>query len=135
DRDKRLDDLRRFLDERAPSVALVGELDLPGPDTEPYLKNRRFDLLYNFLGNNAFFLSLVRESALPLVAQFRALGELHGDGWLNFVRNLDELDLERLSEHDRAEVFDALAPDHEMRIYGRGIRRAWAPMMRNEDQL
>lgn len=134
-RDERLDDLRAYLADRAPHVALVGETDLPGPQIEPFLHARRFDLLYNFLGNNALFLGIVRESARPLAEQFRALGELRGDGWLNFVRNLDELDLEQLTDSERSEVFDALAPDDDMRIYGRGIRRAWAPMMRNDDQL
>jgi maltose alpha-D-glucosyltransferase / alpha-amylase len=49
--------------------------------------------------------------------------------WANFQRNFDELDLERLSEEEREEVYAAFAPEPEMRIYGRGIRRRLAPML------
>ena len=48
-----------------------------------------------------------------------------------FVRNHDELDLERLSEREREEVYKAFAPREDMRIYGRGIRRRLAPMLKN----
>ncbi|NJK85469.1 MAG: hypothetical protein HC906_05370 [Bacteroidales bacterium] len=49
--------------------------------------------------------------------------------WANFIRNLDELDLERLSPGEREEVFHAFAPDTKMQVYGRGIRRRLAPML------
>ena len=49
--------------------------------------------------------------------------------WANFLRNLDEVDLERLTAAEREEVYRAFAPKEEMRIYGRGIRRRLAPML------
>ena len=48
-----------------------------------------------------------------------------------FIRNHDELDLERLEDNEREEVYKAFAPDENMRIYGRGIRRRLAPMLSN----
>jgi maltose alpha-D-glucosyltransferase/alpha-amylase len=45
------------------------------------------------------------------------------------LRNLDELDLERLTERERDVVYQAFAPDEDMRILGRGIRRRLAPMV------
>lgn len=42
---------------------------------------------------------------------------------------LPSLDLERLTEQEREEVMQAFAPDQNMRLYGRGIRRRLAPML------
>ncbi|HEY1105306.1 MAG TPA: trehalose synthase, partial [Agromyces sp.] len=47
----------------------------------------------------------------------------------NFVRNHDELTLDKLSDVERAEVFDAFAPDERMRVYDRGIVRRLPPML------
>ncbi len=48
--------------------------------------------------------------------------------WGLFLRNHDELDLGRLTERQRQQVFAAFAPDPEMQLYERGIRRRLAPM-------
>jgi len=48
---------------------------------------------------------------------------------LNFVRNLDELDLEQLADDERREVFAAFGAGAAGCLYGRGLRRGWAPMM------
>ena len=54
-------------------------------------------------------------------------------GWANFVRNHDELSLDKLSEEERQEVFAAFGPDEGMQMYGRGIRRR-LPTMLNGDE-
>jgi maltose alpha-D-glucosyltransferase/alpha-amylase len=54
---------------------------------------------------------------------------------VNWVRNHDELDLEQLGEEDRQAVMDRFAPDDDMRIYGRGIRRRTAPMLGGDPAL
>jgi glycosidase len=48
---------------------------------------------------------------------------------MNFLRNHDELTLDKLSEAERDEVFAAFAPDEEQRVYGRGITRRLPPML------
>jgi len=53
--------------------------------------------------------------------------------WANFLRHLDELDLSRIGGDAREELFTAFAPDDNMRVFGRGIRRRIAPML-NGDQ-
>ena len=133
---RRLDDLRSYLHERAPHVALLGEADVQAHEIRPYFEHGRFNLLYNFLSNNSIYLALVRESAVPLTGTITGLRDVVLEGrMLNFIRNVDELDLEQLSPEERDEVFAALAPGANMRIYGRGVRRGWAPMMRNSAQL
>lgn len=49
--------------------------------------------------------------------------------WANFLHTYDELDLSRLPEPERDDVFAAFAPDDSMRIYGRGIRRRPSSML------
>jgi glycosidase len=50
-------------------------------------------------------------------------------GWATFLRNHDELTLDKLEPEERDEVFAAFAPDEDMRIYGHGIRRRAASML------
>jgi maltose alpha-D-glucosyltransferase / alpha-amylase len=134
--DERFGDLRRYLSDRAPSIALLGEADVTPGEITRYFRNGRFDLLYNFFANNAVYLALARESAASVIGALNNLREARIEGsMLNFMRNLDELDLERLSAEERDEVFRNFAPEQDMRIYGRGIRRSWASMMHNDDQL
>jgi glycosidase len=48
------------------------------------------------------------------------------------VRNHDELTLDKLTENQRNEVFEAFAPDEAQRIYGRGITRRVPPMLEGD---
>ena len=47
----------------------------------------------------------------------------------HFVRNHDELTLDKLTEAERQEVFAAFGPDQDMQLYGRGLRRRLPPML------
>ena len=53
----------------------------------------------------------------------------HDAGWATFLRNHDELSLDKLEPAERDEVFAAFAPQERMRIYGHGIRRRVASML------
>ena len=46
--------------------------------------------------------------------------------WASFVRNHDELTLDKLTDAERQEVFAAFGPEPEMQVYGRGLRPAAA---------
>ncbi|PSB68076.1 trehalose synthase, partial [filamentous cyanobacterium CCP1] len=49
--------------------------------------------------------------------------------WLNFVRHHDELTLDCIEDEEREEIFQAFAPEENMQIYERGIRRRLPPML------
>ena len=49
--------------------------------------------------------------------------------WATFVRNHDELTLDKLSDDERQEVFAAFGPEQEMQVYGRGLIRRLPPML------
>ncbi|MCU1475243.1 alpha-amylase family glycosyl hydrolase [Amnibacterium sp.] len=133
DAGRRLDDLRGYLRHRAPSVALLGEVDLAPEQLPTYFDRGRIDQLLAFLPNNALMLSLATEDAAPLCAAVARHDDAvrHG-AWRQFLRNLDELNLSHLSDEQRQGVFDVFAPQEDERIYGRGIRRGWAPMMEHD---
>jgi maltose alpha-D-glucosyltransferase/alpha-amylase len=128
-----LRDLRAFLDRRRGDAILLAEANLPAGDMRRFFGDEDGDemhMLFNFLVNQKLFLSLVRQQAAPLAEALRALPPIpQTNQWANFVKNHDELTLDKLSDAEREEVFAALAPAEDMRIYGRGIRRRVPPML------
>ena len=126
--------LRSVVDELNPEAVLVAEADVTADAiAELACAGDGMDLFLNFLLNNQLFLGLTRELATPVADGLRELPQMpDGSQWLNFLRNLDEIDLERLEDDERAEVFERFAPDEDMRIYGRGIRRRLAPLLDGE---
>ncbi len=96
-------------------------------------RGNRIQMLFNFLVNPRIFLALARSSAAPLVTAIESSPPIPEQcGWATFLRNHDEVDLSRLQESERADVFDAFGPDQNMQLYGRGIRRRLAPMLGND---
>ena len=53
--------------------------------------------------------------------------------WATFVRNHDELTLDKLSESERQEVFAAFGPEERMQVFGRGLIRRLPPPMLDGD--
>jgi glycosidase len=49
-----------------------------------------------------------------------------------FVRNHDELTLDKLSDGEREEVFAAFGPEKNMQVYNRGLRRRLPPMLNGD---
>jgi maltose alpha-D-glucosyltransferase / alpha-amylase len=52
--------------------------------------------------------------------------------WINFLRHHDELSLVDLSQSQREEIAAAFAPEEEMWVYDRGVRRRLAPMLQGD---
>ncbi|WP_129336647.1 alpha-amylase family protein [Cellulomonas endophytica] len=125
--------LRQLLSRRSGSAVLLGEVNLPYPDAVTFFGDGHGDeltMLFDFVGNQAMYLSLAREDATPLVDALRARPEIPKDAhWATFVRNHDELTLDKLSEDERAEVFAAFGPDEDLQLFGRGLRRRLPPML------
>jgi maltose alpha-D-glucosyltransferase / alpha-amylase len=127
-----LRDMRGFLSRRRGEAALIGEANVAADQLTGYFgqHGNELHMLFNFILNQALYLSLVREDPRPLAEHLRELPVTPLNcQYANFVRNADELSLDKLSEAERQEVFDAFAPDENMRLYGRGIRRRLPPMV------
>jgi maltose alpha-D-glucosyltransferase/alpha-amylase len=92
-------------------------------------------MVLSFTVNQAMYLALARGDAGPLRAALEALPEIPEDGqWANFVRNHDELTLDKLSEEERSEVFAAFGPEEELQLYGRGLRRRLPTMVGGDER-
>ncbi|MBE9142918.1 alpha-amylase family protein [Planktothrix mougeotii] len=131
-----LEEMRNFVISHRTDGVLLAEANVP-PDKIPiYFGNgNRMQILFNFLVNQAMFLALVRQEASTLWQGLKALPDIPDTGeWLNFVRHHDELTLDALSPSELQEVFEAFAPEKNMQIFGRGIRRRLAPMMKGNRQ-
>jgi len=128
-----LRDWRLFMGRRSGDSILLGEVNLPPEQQREFFGVNGADELqmqFDFVGNQALYVALARGDAAPLERALTSLPEIPPDAqWANFVRNHDELTLDKLSEDERAEVFAAFGPDPAMQLYGRGLRRRIPTML------
>ena len=76
------------------------------------------------------YLALARGEPARWPRRCEALPPMPDDcQWANFVRNHDELTLDKLTEDERQEVFEAFGPDPGMQLFGRGLRRRLPSML------
>ncbi|KQX05369.1 MULTISPECIES: alpha-amylase family protein [unclassified Leifsonia] len=128
-----LRDIRRFLERRSSEAILLGEVNLPYEQQIEYFGGSRsaeLTMQFDFEAMQRMYLALARSDATPLAETLARRPALEPEmQWANFVRNHDELTLDKLSDPERQEVFDAFAPEDWMRVYGRGIARRLPPML------
>jgi maltose alpha-D-glucosyltransferase/alpha-amylase len=134
-----LESWRQETQSRVGDSVLLCEANVAPADITKYVAGRRdgpcdrAQMLFDFQLNPKLWLALAREDAEPLIEALTTAIQLPiGGQWATFLRNHDELDLSRLTEEQRTDVFAAFAPKPEMRLYGRGIRRRPAPMLRGD---
>ncbi|HEX7002293.1 MAG TPA: alpha-amylase family protein [Trueperaceae bacterium] len=132
-----LRELRDYVVGQRHDAILLGEVDTDPNGYEPYFGNGdRLHMVLNFYLPGNFFLALVDADATRIRHVFEALPPPPtGANYANFLRNHDELDFERLTSVQQERVLDALAPEKEMRIYGRGSRRRLAPLLKSDGPL
>ena len=129
--------LRSFLQRRASgqgSAIMLGEVNLPHQQQVDFFGGSDGDKLtmqFDFYTNQKLFVALARHDAAPLIEALQSRPTHIGmeAQYANFLRNHDELNLDQLPEQEREEVLDAFAPDQNMRIFGRGLRRRLPGML------
>ena len=108
-----LRDLRSFLNRRSGEAILLGEVNLSHREQRQFFGGDRGDeltMLFDFIGMQSFYLSLARGDARPVAKALKARPRVAPEcQWATFVRNHDELTLDKLTERQRQEVFDASA--------------------------
>lgn len=128
-----LRDLVRFLQRRSSEAMLLGEVNLPFREQVDYFggpDGGELSMQFDFMSMQALYLALAREDPAPLVRSLIRRPAIAPESqWANFVRNHDELTLDKLTERQREEVFAAFAPEERQRVYGRGIVRRLPPML------
>lgn len=117
---------------------LLGEVNIAYEDQYDYFGGEHGDglaLQFDFIGMQSLYLAMARRDATPLVealrtrAGFRYATETQ---WANFLRNHDELTLDKLTDAERQEVFEAFGPEKRMQVYDRGLKRRLPPMLEGD---
>ena len=128
-----LRDLRAFVQRRRGDAVLLGEVNLPFDQQRRFFGDEDGDelnMLFDFVGMQATYLAMAREDATPLAKALRRRPPTPEDAaFASFLRNHDELTLDKLTTAERDEVFAAFGPDPDMQLYGRGLRRRLPPML------
>lgn len=122
-----LADLWAFMTRRMGGSILLGEVNVPYKDLVAYFGDGLGDqitMCFDFIGMQSAWLSMARNDATALATALRERPKPPKDcQWAMFLRNHDELTLDKLTEDERQEVFQAFGPSPDMQIYGRGLRR------------
>jgi trehalose synthase len=125
--------LRSFVERRRGEAVLLGEVNAELKALARFFGDEDGDQLhmqFAFLLNQHLWLSLAREEAEPLESTIRRLPPAPPDNtWATFLRNHDELSLDKLTGPQREEVIAAFGPDESMQLYGHGLRRRAAAML------
>jgi len=130
-----LREFREFLSWRQGDAIVLAEANvMPKTDMEYFgATGERLQMMFNFQVNQNLFYGLATSDNRPLVNALKATKPRPATAqWGHFLRNHDELDLGRLTEEQRQAVFDAFAPEPNMQLYDRGIRRRLAPMLQGD---
>jgi len=133
DRHEHLRDLRAFLGRRSGEAILLGEVNLERDEQVRFFGGDAGDemhMLFDFIAMQRLYLSLARQDAAPIAEAILDRPPIaRASQWATFVRNHDELTLDKLSDEERQEVFEAFGPDPEMQVFGRGLRRRLPTML------
>jgi len=127
-----LREFREFLTWREGDAIVLAEANvMPKTDMKYFgTTGERLQMMFNFQVNQGLFYGLATSDSHPLVKALKATKPRPATAqWGLFLRNHDELDLGRLTQEQRQAVFDAFAPEANMQLYQRGIRRRLAPML------
>jgi maltose alpha-D-glucosyltransferase/alpha-amylase len=123
---------RELMQWRKGDAVILGEANvLPKTDMQYFGdEGERLHMMFNFQVNQNLFYALASADSRPLAKALAATRPRPATSqWGMFLRNHDELDLGRLTRAQRERVFAAFAPDKDMQLYDRGIRRRLAPML------
>ncbi|WP_198170294.1 alpha-amylase family protein [Mucilaginibacter arboris] len=130
--------MRHYVQAQKPDAFLLGEANVLPKENQDYFgkKGERMQMLFNFFANQHLFYALATGK---LDEYKKALQETDNippaSQWANFLRNHDEVDLGRLSNAQREQVYQKMGPQKNMQLYNRGIRRRLTTMLHNSLQL
>ena len=130
-----LTSLRQFAESRKSDMAILGEANVMPEENQDYFgkKGEGIHMMFNFYGNQHLFYALATGEVKPFRNAIEQTNQKPKSAqWANFLRNHDEIDLGRLTEKQRRQVYERFGPDTSMQLYDRGIRRRLAPMLSND---
>ncbi len=130
-----LRELREFVSWREGESIILAEANVVAKTDMQYFGDtgERLHMMFNFQVNQNMFYALATADSRPLAHALKTTKPRPATAqWGQFLRNHDELDLGRLSDEQRKAVFSIFAPEPDMQLYQRGIRRRLAPMLQGD---
>ncbi|WP_134092036.1 alpha-amylase family protein [Olivibacter sp. XZL3] len=130
--------MRSVMEEEKPGALMLGEANLSPEENKDYFgeNNSGMQMMFNFYVNQYLFYALASQKIKLLIKAIEETKEKpEAAQWGHFLRNHDEIDLARLKDRQRREVYQRFGPDTTMQLYDRGIRRRLAPMLQNNKQI
>ncbi|MCD6638605.1 MAG: alpha-amylase family protein [Nocardioides sp.] len=125
--------IRGFLNRRSGKAMMLGEVNLPHAQQRAFFGGaaaNELQMQFDFIGMQAAYLALARQDARPIVRAIEQRPAIDRTcQWATFLRNHDELTLDKITDKQRQEVFDAFGPEESMQLYGRGLKRRLPPML------
>jgi maltose alpha-D-glucosyltransferase / alpha-amylase len=131
-------DFRKHVQWRRGDAIILGEANVSPDENKNYFgeQGEGIHMMFNFYVNQHLFYALATGKKQELERALVETRDIPGNSqWANFLRNHDELDLGRLSDAQREEVYAAFGPEEDMQLYDRGIRRRLAPMLGDPERL
>ena len=126
------------MNRRDGDAVLLGEVSLAPEDQRTFFGDEDGDELhmrFSFTVNQAMYLALAREQSAPLEQALAALPAIPPDSqWASFVRNHDELTLDKLSGERTRGGIRRLRAEEELQLFGRGLRRRLPTMLGGDQQ-
>jgi maltose alpha-D-glucosyltransferase/alpha-amylase len=124
--------IRRHVDEHWPNRLLLAEANqLPEEVRDYFGHGDECHMAYHFPVMPRLFMAIHLEERDPVVDVLRHMPEIPETcQWALFLRNHDELTLEKVTEEERSYMYLAFSADPQARVYT-GIRRRLAPLLAN----
>ena len=133
-----LKSLRAHVDERFPGRMILAEANQWPEDAAQYFGSGRgaeCHTAFHFPLRPRLCMATRMGTRFPIVDVLAQTPKIPVDcQWLLFLRNHDELSLERLSDEERDYMYRVYAHDSRMRV-NLGIRRRLAPLLNNDRRL
>lgn len=132
-----IDEIHDLLAWRSKGAMLLAEANVDLDQLPQFFgESDRMHMLFNFILNQLTYLAFARGQAEPITRALRMLPPKPSDcQWAVFMRNHDELALERLSDRERDEVAKAFKLSEDMWLYNRGVPRRLPPMLRDPRRI
>jgi len=127
-----LDELTAEIRKVNPEAILLGEANVAAEENTDYFGKdaTRLQMMFNFYANQYLFYALAKGDPTAYGKALEEFRDKPSKGqWVHFLRNHDEIDLDRLEKKQRELVYQRFGPEASMQLYDRGIRRRLAPML------
>jgi maltose alpha-D-glucosyltransferase/alpha-amylase len=133
-----LDEFTAEIHKLNPNAILLGEANVAAEENADYFGKDagRLQMMFNFYANQYLFYALAKEDPTAYGKALEEFREKPSKGqWVHFLRNHDEIDLDRLEKKQRELVYERFGPEASMQLYDRGIRRRLAPMLSKNELI